>query len=185
MKLFTPKSRTRAYGSPAELPSDKVIFACNDDETPDADITLALAFAREEYISGIDVTGGAYAALSLDNCFGCTIEGAQIDARHSRHGIIIADHSDKNWIDGVTFDGHARGADILIGWRPGLVPSSAWHRSGVTVLRDVTANDGKPVTVHVWDAPPPVVIGGNVAVRLMNPRYVSAAQWLNTKGLLP
>ena len=29
------------------------------------------------------------------------------------------------------------------------------------------------------------VIGGNVEVRMMNPRYVRAAQWLNTKGLLP
>jgi hypothetical protein len=184
MKLFTQKSRTCEYGNVPCLPRGGVLFP-NSDDGSIADITLALCFEREQYLPGLDITGGRYAALSLDNCFGCTIEGATIDPRASRHGILIADHSDGNWIDSVLFDSHARGADIVIGWRPGLVPSSDWNAAGINVLRDVKATDGKPVRVHVWNAPPPVVEGGNVEIRIMNPRFVRAAQWLNRKGLLP
>jgi len=184
MKPFSPNPRTFSHSDPAKLPQDGVLFAV-DDSDEISDITLALAFERDQYLPALDITGGSYAALSLDNCFNCTLEGLTVDPRHSRHGIIVADHSDNVWLDGVLFDEHARGADIVIGWRPGLVPSSGWHRAGRVTLRDVRAVDRYPVRVHVWDAPPPLVIGGHVEVRLMNPRYVRAAQWLNAKGLLP
>jgi hypothetical protein len=185
MKLFTPKSPIIGYNYPTNLPRDGMLFPANDDDQPDADITLALSFQREEYIAGLDVTGGRTAAIAIDNCFGCTIEGLTVDARASRHGVVIADHSDGIWLDGVLFDGEARGADIVIGWRPGVAPWSTWHRAGLVTLRDVRRSDGKPVRVHVWDADQPIVIKGNVEVRMMNPRYVRAAQWLNKRNLLP
>lgn len=182
MKLFTQQPRTCEYANAVSLPKDNILLPHDNDP---ADITLAIAFEREQYLPGLDITGGRYAALSLDNCFGCTIEGAVIDPRASRHGIVIADHSDGNWLDNVRFDTHAKGADIVIGWRPGLVPSSDWYTAGKVVLRDVNAADGKPVRVVVWGAPPPTVINSNVSVRIINPRFVRGAQWLNRKGLLP
>lgn len=153
-----------------------------------SDITYPLAFRREEYFANVAYNAGRHAGIAIDNCFNCTLEGAVITHRKgtkSRHSLVIADHSDNIWIDGLVIKGRPRGAEIVIGWRPGLVPSSDWNRCGSVVLRDVTCDDGKPVRVTVWDAPMPYVQGGNVEVRMMNPRYVRAAQWLNRKGLLP
>ena len=171
----------RASGAGDELPDHKQLLRLPDNR----DVTLSVAFKRELYLSGHAIQGGRLSALDVDNSFQCCFEALTINPDGARHGVRIADHSDAIWLDNVTFKSHARQSDILIGWRPGIVPSSRWHKAGIVVLRDVRAEDGRPVTVTVWDGPLPHVINSNVDVRLVGLRMVRAAQWLHAKGLLP
>lgn len=180
MKLISPRIPSAHLHGAHKVQSGALIEAGVTYDT-----AIALAFDREAYLTPWAVAGGHLAAISIDNCIGVTIEGTRCIINGSRHGILVADNSYNVWLDGVTFEGRSSGAEIVIGFRPFISPHSQWHSCGAVTLRDVKNTSGRPVRVSVWDAPDPIVIGGNVQVVRRHRRTVKAAKWLHGKGLLP
>lgn len=179
MKLFNHKPRSAGITDSAEIRPGGRIFSDGHDTA------IGLSFKREQYIAYSYICARTIAALTIDNCLGVTVEGCHIHADGSRHGILIADNSYNIWLDGITFGGRSKFAEIVIGYRPFLVPDSAWHGCGVVTLRDIKSDTGKPVRVSVWDSPRPIVIGdSNVQITMRSSRTIKAAKWLHKKGLL-
>lgn len=124
--------------------------------------------------------------LKFSNCAGilvnyCTIKGGKedcIDAVRGSNYIIqnttlLPDHDGngitlKGSIDGVLlqnieFDGHGKNCDIELGqfdnyWWIGRPPTR-----NITI-RNVNANDGRPVIIRLWDSTAPIIEKSNVKI---------------------
>lgn len=178
MKLFTPKPRTVFTTKPTDprLAPDLV---------HEMDITLGLSFIREYYLPAPKLAGGWWSTLTIDNCIGLSIENASIDP-DGKYGIAIADNSGGIWLDGVLFENPAKRAEIIIGHRPGMVPSSDWHHTGSVALRDLRRSDGGPVRVELWDCDEPMAVNcPTIQFIVRSRRRVKFEQWRHKKGLLP